>query len=314
MPFTTDDLVSAVRLRCRIAPASDITAADILSFATEALSSEVMDIVRRSDASYGRTTIDVTLASSAEILIPIRAHFSQVQQVTLIDGTSRVPVERLADEDAHLFEEGPSSWWQGPIAYTLTESHLRLLPGAAEVAGKTLRITYHRRPPELVATSEAAAIVSPTGPTQINLGVITPPSAISTNGTLIDIIRGDGVYEPLYTDRIVDSWGSPDLDLDSSTPIVVGDIATAVAGGRTDYVCVAGQSVYPMVPRDFWPVLVSATSVGVLEALGDRQGMAAAQATLTARADRAHRMAAPRTRETPPLINRDSRLRQGRVR
>lgn len=319
MPYTSDDLVTEVRRRSRLPSATDLSDAEILQYADQEMQTTIADVIRNASASFWLTTREVTLVSgTSSYAIPRRAIGAGVERVELEDANGiRSQVVAVSEEDTWRWASGGRDHrWPSPYAFTLEGEALRLWPTPTESAAHTLRIRYQRQPSRLVAVAECCALDGATDTVTLSVTGATIPTwltQISDGDRYIDIVRGDGVHDLIIADAIGDTFSDPTLTLSASTPL---DDAASIAldtptGGRVDYVCQAGTTCYPQIPSTLWPLLVSKTTVAVLEALGDREGMAAAQATASQREAAARSVITPRSREAPRFINRSSYLRRG---
>lgn len=316
MPYTSDDLVTEVRRRSRLPSATDISDAEILQYADQEMQTTIADVLRNADASFWVATATHSIVSGTSTYdIPRRAIGAGLERVEIEDSSgNREPVVALSEDDSWRFANGGRSiHWPGRFAFTLEGEALRLWPEpSSDASGLTLRVRYQRQPARIVSTSACAAVDTATSTTAISASAAVPSTFIAD--VLVDIIRGDGVHDVTFADRLLDGgYPGSAITLDASTPIVVADVkgAADIGATRVDYVALAGTTPYPQIPVTLWPLLVSKTVVGVLEALGDRQGMAAAQATAAQREAAARSIVTPRSREVPRLISRNSYLRRG---
>jgi hypothetical protein len=311
--YTTDDLVTEVRRRARLPSASDISSTDILALADQEMSTTIDDVLRNADASFRLTTYTTTLASgTAAYALPSRAVGAGIEEVVIADSAgNRQPVVPLNLHDTWRFANGGrDAMWPGRFGFALEGHELVLYPTPTSAdVGLTLRVRYQRQPSQLDLLTNCNAIQQATTTTLI--AITDTAVAEIAAASYLDIIRGDGLHDVSFADRLVFSVSGTDVNLDPSTPVVVAQVSGASAG-RVDYVARAGYTPYPQVPRTLWPVLVGATVRSVLELLGDRQGMAAAQAVLEQRIAAARSVVTPRARQLPVFLNHDSYLRRGR--
>lgn len=319
MPYTSDDLVTEVRRRSRLPMATDVSDAEILQYADQEMQASVADVIRNIDASFWLTTKEHTLVSgTATYILPRRAIGGGIERVELEDSSgNREPVVALSEDESWRFANaGRSTHWPGRFAFTMEGEYLRLWPEPdSGDAGLTLRVRYQRQPSQLTAVSDCALIIGVNSTTEIVVSGAPSWLTVADADTYFDIVRGDGVHDLIAEERIRPAGGyaGGTVTISASTPIVVADISDsdAITGARRDYVCQNGETCYPQIPATLWPLLVSKTTVAVLEAIGDREGMAAAQAIAAEREKAARSIATPRSREVPRLISRNSYLRRG---
>jgi hypothetical protein len=317
MPYTSDDLVIEVRRRSRLPSATDLSDAEILQYADQEMQTTIADVIRNASASFWVTTYEVALtASVSSYTLPRRAIGAGVERVELEDSAGRrLPIVAVSEEDTWRWASGGRDpHWPGEHAFTLEGEALRLWP-TPSASGSTLRVRYQRQPSRLVPVSECGALNGATDTVTISTSGTPPAWLLETSDVdrYLDIARGDGVHDLIIADAIGEDYSDPTLTLSASTPLEDAASIASISptGGRTDYVCKAGTTCYPQIPSTLWPLLVSKTTVAVLEALGDREGMAAAQATANQREAAARSVVTPRSREAPRFINRTSYLRRG---
>lgn len=311
MPFTSDDLVAAVRLRAFLPDASDVTAANILSTADEEQSATLADVVRNIDPSWWLVEASYTLVSgTSSYRLPGRSFGAGAERVELVDSTGRrEPVTPIDLADAWLFTNSRDRNWHGRFGFVVMDDELVLYPPPASAdAGLTLSVRYQRQPSALVPVADCARVLTVSSTTAVVI-TGTIPTAFAS-GTYLDYVRGDGSFPVLSMERVAITVADPDITFIGSTPLPA--TITTPPSYRADYLCPTGSTCYPRVPANLWPVLVLATARTILASTGDLQGADSTEAQLEARIVKARSVTTPRTRQTPALINRNSYLRRGR--
>lgn len=293
MAWTADDLVTAVRLSCRL-PDTALTAAEILSLADQATDSVVVPLVRSAQGDYYVTYADVSIvAGTTYYRLPARAQGNTLRDVTVIDTTgAEVPAEYRDLKQA----------WPG-VAVASTSSYLYVIEGdriallpTPTSSGGSIRLRYSRRPSRLIPTASAYVVSAVTSPTIVSVtgtGPASPYDAVSKGppgGS-----RGDDLPGAVVTGTLTLSSGHFDSD------IAVGD-----------YVASAGYTPVPQMPAEAQALLISATCVRVLKALGDQQGLASAMAELADVRQEVASLLVPRVEGEPqPWVNWNSPMRWG---
>lgn len=311
MPFTSDDLVAAVRLRAFLPDASDVADANVLSTADEEQSSTLSDIVRNIDPSWWLTEATHAIVSGTSAYrLPGRSFGAGAERVELVDSTGRrEPVTPIDLADAWRFALVRGADWPGRFGFVVMDDELVLYPPpASQDVGLTLSVRYQRQPPALVPVADCARVLTVSSATALVI-TGTLPTAIAA-GAYIDYVRGDGSFPVLSVERLISADSDPDITLDAATALPA-TVATPPSY-RADYLCPTGSTCYPRVPANLWPVLVLATVRTILAATGDAQGASVAEAQLETRIVKARSVTTPRARQTPAFINRDSYLRRGR--
>jgi hypothetical protein len=172
-------------------------------------------------------------------------------------------------------------------------------------AGKTIRITYFRRPNQLTLVSSAAKI------TNIQGDVLTLGNAITTwtANTALDFIKGslpnDFAPDPLQATPV---YLTP-LPLQNVMPIaLVSNLLTLAAGQAAsleigDWVCANGYSVFPQnIPPELYPAMIQKAAGMCIHAAGDAEGYRMAEAEYKQMIDNAMLILSPRVDGKPPKI------------
>lgn len=323
MARTTANLIADVRARVAApASASDglVSDAELLELANEELRGEVANLIIAMRSQYWVRTYDVAITSGvASYRIPDRALGQTLHDVTIVEGPIASPTREynavfVPTSERYVWTGAQWAPGRSPFAFALEGGNLVLIPVPNGQGSYTLRMRYYARPSTLVETSAAAAIVAANSTTQVELAT-EPPTALQVSGALVDIVRGDGMFGATFEDRVVSAFVSPDMDIDASTPIVLADVATAVTGGRTDWLCEAGTTVYPPLPDAVYPYLVAITARAYAEAVGDQRAISVAAQLAERKREAAMGQMTPRVDgEAQRVIPRFTALRAGRGR
>jgi len=299
--WTTDDLVAEVKLRCGWPSAGGfMTDAEILTIADSEMSGTVAPLIRRAREEFWVTTApDVALVSGqSEYRVPSRALGSALRDVLIAKGDTLYSAPELPPEEEHRFKTNAGPW-HSPFGYFLQGSYLRILPTPTS-SDCSLRIKYYRRPSKLVPLSSTAKVSSASGTTITTEATV--PSAWGTSET-VDIIDSLSPYDSLGDDIAGTSIATTNVTVAAGVP-------SSVKAG--DYVSLEGTTPVPQIPDAVRPVLVLATMRGCLDAAGDNEDAAKAEAQLNRQAARIGGLIEPRvTGERPVVINRYSALRGG---
>lgn len=305
MAWTSDDLIASVRRAGFLPDTSDLSSSDILAFADEELLTTVAEAWKGGREERAVTYEDIpVVAGTQRYRIPRRAMGRAVRGVAWLDASGNEgPADEISPLDAWR-------WSNGGAIYYFEDDHL-VLPYSPTASNESIRVRYVSGPPRLVDVTAAARITQPISTTSFYISTTSPPSSVSTATALVDIVRGESPFPTLYRDRIISGFAGSTITLSSSTPIVVAEIATSLTvGERADYVCPRDTTVYPQVPKEFWPVLVAATLMRVLDAIGDQAGADRSAARLGMAIKKAQGVTEPRNQgKRAALVNRSSGLR-----
>ena len=306
MPYRSDDLVSAVRMRCQLPTAANdgkFTDLNILELAYEELLTYVLPEIRKARGNYYVRSLDHAVASGvSDYSIPSRAQGASLRDVTYIDPNGNGwSIPEIPLEDSDYYKSSGSAWWSTAYAYTIEGNKVRLRPEPTREG--TLRLRYYERPGRLVPVSEAMLITGFGAANKVQGDV--PASWTTAN-----------IFDSLSADPTFDTFG-----MDATAAVV-----TAGVGGSIDftdpypselavgdYIALATESPVVQLTVELQPVLTSATVVRVLEALGDLQGVGVAQAKMERQMSQAVAHIQPRNDgEQPRIINRRGPLRFSR--
>lgn len=304
MAWTTTDLLTSIRREAFLPDAFDLSSADLLAIADEELATILAEVWKTSREERRVVTADIPLVANVRrYRTPRRSLAGGVRGVTVIDGSG---AEGPADEISPM-----EVWrWQtsmGVIGFRYYfEGDEIVLPAPPNASSGALRVRYYERPPRLIEVSEASAIVRATTPLTLEVSA-APPTAIATPDALIDIVRGDSPFDTIYRDLISAGYdGVSELMLDLSTPIETAAISDrsggAAFGARADYICPRDTTVYPPIPQEMHPALVSAVLRRVGESQLDTAGANLAEASMRRRIQAVVNISEPRNADRKPRL------------
>lgn len=274
-PYTTDELVDAVRRDCFLATSDENwTEARILAVAHDCILEGLAPRMKNAKANYFLQSGTVTLVQS------ITAY--DVPGEAMWNGVSSVQLRQLSDGMlcGKLTQIDPENLWRYgqfqnpalPCTFYLDDTQLNVFPAPDSNAVSTydLRITYYRRPAQMILANQATVIQSITS---LSVTTSTQPSYFSTNApdayTSGRPSRVD-IYNRLqpYTRRFTDLTGS----ITSSTGFTFNGSVTAAQVAKIqsgDIMCVMGTTIFPDVPPELHPYLQRLTSATIRLAQGD---------------------------------------------
>lgn len=305
MAWTSDDLVTQVRLEGWLPDADDLSSAQILSLADAQLQSIVSGRLKVAKEEHWVVTEDLS-ATAQRIRLPRRCLARAVRRLVTVEPSGNVVPFTLISPDDAVYLGATST--VTPTAGYLEGEHLVLLGTPA--AGYSIRVSYLRRPSRLVLTTDCATIYQAAAPATLQAHLASVPAGVGTAGAIVDIVRGEEPFDLLYTDIAVNfsggSWtllGGATIGDDIASPL---DIAP---GERVDYVCPRDQTCYPPLPSVLWGVLVAATVKAIHVAQQNAERAALADATLQERIADARALMEPRSSLRASLVRLSSPLR-----
>ncbi len=274
-PYTTDELVEAVRRDTFIATSDENwTSARILGVAQDCILEGLAPRMKNAKANYFLQAASVTLVAS------VTAY--DVPGESMWNGVSSVQLRQLSDgmlcgklsliEPENLWRYGQVQNPAIPSTFYVDNTQLNVFPApdSNAVATYDLRLTYYRRPAQMVLTSQATVVQSVTA---LSVTTSAQPSYFSTNApdpyTTGRPSRVD-VYNRLqpYTRRYTNLTGS----ITSSTGFTFNGSVTSAQVAKIqsgDILCVYGTTIFPDVPPELHPYLRRLTSATIRLAQGD---------------------------------------------
>jgi hypothetical protein len=293
--YTTDIFVSDVRSAAMLPTTSTatFTDADLLRFADREMQSKMIPLVMALQEAFWDFDATAALvqdsgAWSVGYRIPSRAIGGKLRQVVLLDenGTQH-GVVRLSNDD--VTARVPGFLVQGNLVYFYNPW--------GNWNGLTVQMTYPLRPGTLVLPAAAGLITSINSAVEVSVSSVP----VTFNGSATyDLIRGQPGFECQDVARAASI---------TSTEMTFSSLPNGLEAG--DWIALGGQSPVPQIPVELHPLLVQRTVVKVLEAIGDREGMGAAQAKAQEIESDARTVLSPRVDgEAKCVTNRNSPFRR----
>lgn len=266
--FDTNALLASIRERAQLPPstAPGYSDSDLLTAATEELISKLAPELVAEHAEYFATTKDVPLvAGTPAYEIPSRAILNEIRELQLVDSAGVVTdLDEMTQEDL----DGLNPTTTGvPKQYLFRADSVVLYPTPDSTA-YSLRWSYLRSPSKLILPSAAMLIAGTGGSGAVLTGTV--PTALQ------ELVPHDVVKprNPWWTK--VDDVVPTDADANSVTFDSADDLNGAEAG---DYLCLAGESPFPQLPKEWHAVLAQRVANSILR-LRDPEAYAVGQAEL----------------------------------
>lgn len=260
----SEDLITSVRNRGML-PLSDttLTTGTLLTFATEEMQSDLVPAVKsvREDFYTSYRDYPPPADDSVELPIPSRAIGNSIRNVHLYISPGQVSdVPRRQLEEISKLNLG----------YYVMNNGIRLL-NRFSLAANSVRVYFYLRPASLVPSDQAARVVSVSGST---LTLDSVPAGF-TSGALYDVVQSRSPFGTLVWDATGTISGNV-LTLSSGYQSPGDALSGLSAVQAGDAVSLAGQTPVVQLPLELQPALSQATVCRCLEAIGDREGLAAA--------------------------------------
>ncbi len=138
-----------------------------------------------------------------------------------------------------------------------------------------------------------------------------PPTSLQEAGARVDVVRGDGLFETLFSNLTIGIYDSTPEPVVYFTELFDTDeIADTTTQTRVDYLVPHGTTVYPPIPDAVYPLFVAAVCRAYCEAIGDVRGYQVADSSYTRKLQDVEAFLAPRVDgSVKRVINRFSALR-----
>ncbi len=321
--FTTDDLLSRVRMHCQLRSANaKLTSAEILQLCDETIQADLFPSLMSVRDDYAAAFTYQTFTDGITgYRLPFGVASETITGVELgvISGTtigSQYPLRRIPIGDLGKWA---NTVGDKPEVYAILGDSIevRPTPTASTPSVAIMVISYELRPARLIAVSSCRVINSaayPGGTTiDCTLGSTIVGSGM-TAGDSVNLVPGVPPLGPFATRCTIQSIVS-----DPTVSVSVGfTSATAVQRLTTDivagsYLTPHGSTcVFPM-PEAWWPVLIYAGSAAVCAAMGDDGPAIKFTGIAEAHKARVMNMQQNRVRKQPlPAFNTNSPLRASR--
>lgn len=334
--YTVDNLVAQVRLSENLQDASQaFTDNDIIEFMNEELQITVVPIVESVRESYFTVTKDFVFLNNNSnnnvIPIPNEATGLRLQNVFVIDSSAQfynLPLltATQAAGYSNVWNAGNNSpaWNFGNAGFYVQGNNLELYPYTI-AAGNTFRLLYHRKPNQLVGSSNSGQIIA------INVisGLLTMnniPSYWDANIKL-DFIQSTPTFDFVPNAFVTNLVYSTPATLtnqpvtqapNANTVFVDPLIADQLSVGQ--YVTETGTApVVQYLPTDIYPLLKESTAIRCLRALNDIEAeQMAIQKFKQMATNVVNNLTSPRVEDKPKKIipqnsvGRSSRISSGR--
>lgn len=306
--MTSDLLIASVKRRCLI-PTNQNTFenADFLAFADEEMSLGLVPSVITMQEDYLMYTESVSLvANQTRYTIPYRSIGNKLREVSYKDGNGNVfQMTRIGVGDLPDYNQ---SGGNRAYAFYVENNEIVLVPANIGLdTSATLEMTYYMRPNTLVMLDQVGVVTA----VDRNTGLVQLSNMPETfNGSeLYDIIKVKSPNKTLKYDIMPLAVNISNKNITFN----LSDIPATLEPG--DHIALAEECAIPQVPSDLHVVLAHRVAARILEALGDTEGLASANAKLGEMEAKTQTIIDNRVKDAPrKIVNRNSTLRNGRYR
>ncbi len=302
------ELLAAVRLRAMLPSA--VTApgtadADLLSYANQEISSNLVSLVMSVTEEFFVATTDVALTAGQAIYrVPSRAIGGKLREVWMLYGNSLLHLPRIEPEQLTKFVTNSSGI---PAAFVMEAGGIRLVPTPSNT-GLVIRMRYFVAPGQLTTTATKFGSVdafaqyggSPNDMT-MQMGAVGGAGSLTSfnPNVLYDVICGNTPNEYLALDcdspasnRLHCSAGFANMRFADSEDGFIG----------CDYVAVRGYSPLVQLPAELIPLLIARVTHRVHMALGQLEKADRAEREIAKLEARALQLLSPRVDGSPKKV------------
>ena len=306
--WTTTSLLADIRRLGSFADEdTSVPDADLLAIATSRMMTSIVPLVQTVNEGYWRKRLEVPVVSQQRnYRIPSRAiggvidklFYNRNTQDDLNDNIFKLDQLTLQDGVEFYFSPFYSSTGLS-TGFHIEGDEIFLTPiPPASTVNQAIIFVYPRTPNELVQTGTSDVDT-------ITVVGSTTSVTVATNANFPD---GSYTVDVIQANPNFDSLADDVSATKSGTTITLG---TAVEGMQTgDFVCLAGKSPVPQIPREFHHLLAISAAEEALRQRKDFGQMQALQQDFEKYAEMITGMLTPRVRNEPmKIIARNSALR-----
>jgi len=304
---TTDSLIESIKTRAFIPENQNtFSKSSFLTFINEEMDIGVVPHVLYHHEDYFLHTVEIdTVDGQDRYSIPDRAIGNKLREISFKDSNDSIyEMRRIGVGDVPYYQYGNTgSNFVRLRAYYIEGDEIVLLPIGGSVSGHKLRISYYMRPNALVSEDGVARITG-INTTTGELTFSSLPTTFTAN-IPYDIVKTRSPYNAVSIDLIPTTIASNSITFSPSS--LPRDLRVG------DYLCLAGETIIPGVPPELHSMLAQRVAARCLEALGDAQGLAAANAKLAEMEQKTTSLIDDRVEDSPlKIVNRHGFLRMNR--
>lgn len=284
--YTTDELVTEVKMLASVSNSSTTYDAAILSHLNAVLQTvivpelinaqeEYLVCTNRYDLSIFKTQLGTPLNV---FKLPPRTYGNKLRDIYYVDSYlegSRTKLEQIDRNE--LYNQSPTD--TVPTSFYMEGDYIKLWPGLKTLPafGSHLEISYYQRPAEMVLTTNARKVtVVDTTTRKITIASAAPTAW--TTSTQLDVhseFSGAslkfGGYAPITFDADRDTLGFA-IPIDGTISYFTsGPYSNVWPVEVGDWMCAVEECVVPPIPKELHQVLVRGACLRLAESLGNIQ-------------------------------------------
>lgn len=274
--YTTNSLIEAIKLKGMIPTSQNtINTENFITFINEEMDLGVLPhILAYHEDNLTKSELVDIVTGVKKYAIPSRAIGNKLADVYLVDSNGNLQeLTRISNGDLADYNRDVETY---PAGFYLEGDSIVLL--ATPTSSNKLKFIYHLRPNRLVQESRAAKILAVSENT-ITIGplptILENASKLLEVGNKCDIIKARSphscsAYEVIVTEITGLPNGNHQITLS-------GDVTNVKP---KDYISLSEETIIPQVPPELHGLLAQRVVARCLEALGDTNGLQAANAKI----------------------------------
>lgn len=303
--MTSDDLIKSIKRRALLPTNQNtFTDEDFLALADEEMAMGLVPTILKMHEDYFLYSEDITVRPDlANYAIPYRAIGNKLSEVSFKDLNQNIyEMTRIGIGDLPYFNYSNIN---RPYSFYVKNNEVVLVPekSVRGISG-ALVMSYYMRPNSLVLLKDVAIISS----IDYTTGVITLEN-VPTTFQVDNIYDFISIKSPNKTIKF-DIEPTAFSLINKTLTFDPSNVPESLSVG--DHVALAGQTAIPQVPSDLHVLLAHRVAARCLEALGDTEGLQAANAKLGELNEQAEALIDNRVDNAPrKVVSRHSTLRSG---
>lgn len=258
MTYSTTDLLSRIRLKATLdGSESSYTDSILLDLASQVIVEQILPIILKLNGDYYLTYTDIPLIAGRDAYpIPPRAAFQKVHSIDLLDSAKTYGSSLYYTDYRNI----PVTSSGAPYNHIFRDNSI-VVSDNPSVSSGYLRVRYPYTPSQLVALSAVTEITGGES-TGVLTGVVP---ATWTTANRYDIVSGQSPFELIHSDLTASSVVSA-----TSITFALSDLnVNRLSDGGTYFVCLSGETAYPMIPKELHYCLADLAACPVLQLCGD---------------------------------------------
>lgn len=264
--YNTEILIENIKRRCSV-PTSQLTYTpqSMTDIANDELQTEVVPLIMSTREEYFVEHIDVLSPSDGIIPFPENAVGAKLRSVCYMQQTSPITLINLPRIDLDVVAGVGFINYDTLAGFYIEGNNLCLYPNTSVPTNTNIRLYYYKRVLNLAAPAQYGQIMSIDS--MLNTIVLDFVPTTWAVGNTLNSVSSVQNFKVTQSSAEIVTLSAPSLILDTVDGMSVGD-----------YVSLEGYSAIPQVPIEAHAYLAQLSAVKLLEGLGDRPGMEAAQA------------------------------------